>query len=254
MVRLAEIIRSGQLFWNASSGVSFAIICMFVGEAVLARDAVAAETSTTPYVPVYPVKAGATNRYLVDQKNAPFMIVGDSPHSLIGRMSKSDAALYMTNRQRYGINTLWVELLCNDKTACNADGTTFDHIVPFTTPGDISTPNPAYFQRVDDVLRIAVEHGITLLLDAVETDGWLATFKANGPEKATAFGRYLGNRYKDVPNIILYAENKFAHCRSGRRLQREIDPLWSGSCHHRPSRRILSRQRRYIRRLGRERG
>ena len=175
---------------------------MFAGEAALARDAVAAETSTTPYVPVYPVKAGATNRYLVDQKNAPFMIVGDSPHSLIGKMSKSDAAFYMPNRQRYGINTLWVELLCNDKTACNADGTTFDHLPPFTTPGDISTPNPAYFQRVDDMLQIAAAHGITLLLDVAETAGWLATFKANGAEKAAAFGRYLGNRYNGVPNII----------------------------------------------------
>src|SRR6516162_2467720 len=195
MIRLAEIIRSGQLFWNASSGVTFGIICMFIGEAVLARDAFAAEISTTPYVPVYPVKAGVTNRYLVDQKNAPFMIVGDSPHSLIGKMSKSDAALYMTNRQRYGINTLWVELLCNNKTACNADGATFDGIPPFTTPGDISTPNPAYFQRVDDMLSIAAAHGITILLGAVETDGWLATFKANGPEKAAALGRYVGNRY-----------------------------------------------------------
>jgi len=74
---------------------------MLSGEVVLTRDAVAAETSTTPYVPVYPVKVSATNRYLVDQKNAPFMIVGDSPHSLIGKMSKSDAAFYMTNRQRY---------------------------------------------------------------------------------------------------------------------------------------------------------
>jgi Protein of unknown function (DUF4038)/Putative collagen-binding domain of a collagenase len=182
---------------------------MFAGEAVLACAAVAAETSTTPYVPVYPIKASATNRYLVDQKNAPFMIVGDSPHSLIGKMSKSDGALYMTNRQRYGVNTLWVELLCNDKTACNADATTFDHILPFTTPGDISTPNPAYFQRVDDMLHIAAEHGITLLLDAAETDGWLATFKANGPEKAAAFGRYLGNRYKDVPNIIWMYGNDF---------------------------------------------
>src|SRR6516164_2506860 len=191
MVRLAEIIRSGQLFWNASSGVSFAIICMFVGEAVLARDAVAAETSTTPYVPVYPVKAGATNRYLVDQKNAPIMIVGDSPHSLIGRMSKSDAAFYMANRQRYGINTLWVELLCNDKTACNADGTTFDGIPPFTIPRDISTPNSVYFQRVEDMLGIAATHGITILLDAVETDGWLTTLRVNGVEKAEAFGRYL---------------------------------------------------------------
>jgi hypothetical protein len=137
------------------------------------------------------------------------MIVGDSPHSLIGRMSKSDAEFYMANRQRHGINTLWVELLCNNKTACNADGTTFDRIPPFTAPGDISTPNPVYFQRVDDMLRIAAAHGITLLLDAVETDGWLATFKANGEEKAAAFGRYLGDRYKDFPNIIWMYGNDF---------------------------------------------
>jgi hypothetical protein len=41
------------------------------------------------------------------------------------------------------------------------------------------------------MLTIAAAHGITILLDAVETDGWLATFKANGAEKAAAFGRYL---------------------------------------------------------------
>jgi hypothetical protein len=137
------------------------------------------------------------------------MIVGDSPHSLNGRMSKPDAEFYMANRQRYGINTLWVELLCNDKTACNADGTTFDGIPPFTTPRDISTPNSVYFQRVEDMLGIAATHGITILLDAVETDGWLTTFKANGVEKAEAFGRYLGNRYKNVPNIIWMYGNDF---------------------------------------------
>ena len=137
------------------------------------------------------------------------MIVGDSPHSLIGRMSESDAEFYMANRQRYGINTLWVELLCNDKTACNANGTTFDRIPPFTIRGDISTPNPVYFQRVDDMLTIAAAHGITILLDAVETGGWLATFKANGAEKAVAFGRYLGNRYNNVPNIIWMYGNDF---------------------------------------------
>jgi hypothetical protein len=104
---------------------------------------------------------------------------------------------------------LWVELLCNEKNACNADGTTFDAIPPFTTPGDISTPNPAYFQRVDDMLAIAGQHCITILLDAVETDGWLATFRANGPDKAAAFGRYLGNRYKEIPNIIWMYGNDF---------------------------------------------
>jgi Protein of unknown function (DUF4038)/Putative collagen-binding domain of a collagenase len=209
MRNLAEIIRSSQFFRYALSGFALGIISAPGEGACSAGDRVATEASMSSNVPAYPLKASANNRYLVDQNNVPFMIVGDSPHSLIGRMSKSDATFYMSNRQRYGINTLWVELLCNNKTACNEDGTTFDGIPPFTTPGDISTPNPAYFQRVDDMLQIAAAHGITLLLDAVETDGWLATFKANGPEKAADFGRYLGDRYKDVPNIIWMYGNDF---------------------------------------------
>src|SRR5208282_728434 len=58
-------------------------------------------------------------------------------------------------------------------------------------------------------LKIAAAHGITILLDVVETSGWLATFKANSPEKAAAFGRYVGNRYKDFPNIIWMYGNDF---------------------------------------------
>jgi hypothetical protein len=189
--------------------VTFGIIWALGGAASSAAGGATAEIPTGRYFPVYPVKASSNNRYLVDQNNSPFMIVGDSPHSLIGRMSRSDAEFYMANRQRYGVNTLWVELLCNDKTACNSDGTTFDGIPPFTARGDITTPNSAYFQRVDDMLTIAAAHGITILLDAVETAGWLATFKANGAEKAAGFGRYLGNRYNNVPNIIWMYGNDF---------------------------------------------
>ena len=203
------MIRTGQFFRYGCSGIVLEIIGALAGDPCSAGDRAAAEAVTNYKVPVYPVQKSANNRYLIDQNNMPFMIVGDSPHSLIGRMSKSDAQFYMANRQRYGINTLWVELLCNNKTACNEDGTTFDGIAPFTTPGDISTPNPAYFQRVDDMLQLAAAHGIMLLLDALETTGWLATFKANGPEKAAAFGRFLGDRYKDVPNFVWMYGNDF---------------------------------------------
>jgi hypothetical protein len=155
------------------------------------------------------VKPSSNDRYLVDQNNLPFMILGDSPQSLIGRMSKTDATFYMTNRQRYGINTLWVNFLCNEKTFCNQDGTTFDGIPPFTTPGDISTPNPAYFERAEDMLKIAAAHGMTIMLDVAETAGWLDILRANGPEKAATFGRYVGNYYKNIPNIIWMYGNDF---------------------------------------------
>jgi hypothetical protein len=189
--------------------VAVALVIGALGGDAHSEDWGTAKISMGSYVPAYPLKVSSNNRYLVDQNNVPFMIVGDSPHSLIGNMSKADAEFYMANRERFGINTLWVELLCNNKTACNSDGTTFDGISPFTVSSDISTPNPAYFQRVEDMLKIAAAHGIMILLDAVETDGWLTTFKLNGPEKAAAFGRYLGNRYKDFPNLIWMYGNDF---------------------------------------------
>jgi hypothetical protein len=208
MLDLTEIFVLSQFFRYASSAVALGIIWV-LGGPCSAGDRIATEASTSPNVPAYPLRTSANNRYLVDQNNVPFMIVGDSPQSLIGRMSKSDATFYMANRQRYGINTLWVHLLCNNKTACNADGTTFDGIPPFTTPGDISTLNPAYFDRADDMIKIAATHRMTIMLDVVETSGWLDTFKANGPTKAAAFGRYVGNRYKNVPNIIWMYGNDF---------------------------------------------
>jgi hypothetical protein len=80
--------------------VALGIIWALAADAFSANDGATAEISTGPYVPVYPIRASSDNRHLVDQNNTPFMIVGDSPHSLIGRMSKSDAEFYMANRQR----------------------------------------------------------------------------------------------------------------------------------------------------------
>src|SRR4051812_39229803 len=57
---------------------------------------------------VFPLKLSANRRYLVDQANKPFLIVGDSPQALIGNLSVSQAAAYIANRKRAGFNALWV--------------------------------------------------------------------------------------------------------------------------------------------------
>src|SRR6266702_3674167 len=61
--------------------------------------------------PLYPIKASANNRYLVDQNNRPFLIIGDAPHTLLVNLSDADARAYLFNRGSNGYNTLWVELL-----------------------------------------------------------------------------------------------------------------------------------------------
>ena len=153
-----------------------------------------ASTVGSPYTasPAFPLKASANNRYLVDQNNVPFLIVGDAPQTLIANLSQREAAAYMANRRSYGINTLWINLLCNYSDGCNKDATTFDGIAPFTSRGDLSTPNPAYFQRADDMINIAAQNGMVVLLDPIETSSWLGVLRANGIERAFAYGQYLG--------------------------------------------------------------
>ena len=136
-----------------------------------------------------PIKVGPTGRYLVDQKGVPFLISGESPQALIGDLTESDAALFFANRRAHGFNTVWINLLCNAYTGCQADGSTWDGISPFTTPGDFSTPNEAYFAHVDRILRLAADYGFVVLLDPAETGGWLSTMVSNGVDKDRAYGR-----------------------------------------------------------------
>src|SRR6185437_3473634 len=78
-----------------------------------------ATTLSGPYQPVFPLKASANGRYLVDQNNVPFLMVGDAPQSTIGDLSTSSAAAFFADRVAHGFNTLWINLLCDDYTFCN---------------------------------------------------------------------------------------------------------------------------------------
>jgi hypothetical protein len=163
-----------------------------------------------PAQSVNPLKASASKRYLVDQNNQPVFLVGDSPHAMFVNLTFGDAATYMANRASYGINVLWVEVLCGTYIPnCRADLSTQDGIVPFSTPGDISTPNPAFFGRVDSMVTTAAQKGITLLMDTWETGGEMPLLRSNGNTKAFNYGAYLGNRYKNSPNIIWITGNDF---------------------------------------------
>ncbi len=100
----------------------------------------------------YPVKISSTNpRILVDQNNAPFLMVGDSPHSLWANLSSSNAAFYLADRAAHGINSLWVNLLCVRPVEGRPDGSLLDGTKPFTSTisgtncYDLTTPNEAYF-------------------------------------------------------------------------------------------------------------
>jgi hypothetical protein len=163
-----------------------------------------------PAQSVYPLKASANKRYLVDQNNQPVFLVGDSPHAMFVNLPVSQASTYLANRASYGINVLWVEILCGSYIPnCRSDMSTQDGIVPFSTPGDISTPNPAYFSRIDQMVATAAQNGIMILMDTWETGAEMPLLRSNGNTKAFNYGVFLGNRYKNSPNIIWITGNDF---------------------------------------------
>src|SRR5262245_44414606 len=180
-----------------------------VGTAWVMQVAAFKAAGSTPPDTHYPLKVSASGRYLVDQNDAPFLITGDSPQALMVNLSEADADAYFADRQAAGFNVVWINLLCATYTGGRADASTYDGIVPFSTPGDLSTPNENYFIRIDHMLTLAAQHGLTVLLDPAETGSFLSVLNANGVTKSGNYGRYLGSRYRSFDNIIWISGNDF---------------------------------------------
>ncbi len=156
--------------------------------------------------PAWPLKVSADGRHLLDQKNQPFLIHGDTAWSLLVQLSKPDAERYLEDRKRRGFSAVLVNLIeykFADRPPFNQEMN-----APFLTPGDFSTPNEAYFAHADWVIAKAAEKGIAVFLfpsyfgKPRSGSGWWAELNANGAEKSRNYGRYLGSRYRAYANIV----------------------------------------------------
>jgi hypothetical protein len=153
-----------------------------------------------------PFRISANHRYLIDRRDVPFLLQGDAAWSLIANVTKEDAATYLQNRRAKGFNAILVNLI-EHKFAKKAPGNVYGD-APFPDPSDFAVQNEKYFQHADWVIRKAAENGLVVLLAPVylgypgKDEGYYDEVMANGPEKCLAYGRFLGQRYKDVDNII----------------------------------------------------
>lgn len=154
----------------------------------------------------YPLKKQAGARYLVDQSGAPFLIHGDAAWSLIANTTIEDATLYLNDRQARGFNTIIVNLVEHFYSSNPPKNAYGDQ--PFTTQGDIGTPNEAYFARADSVIQAAAARGIQVLLFPLYlgnnggSEGFWTELASSGTARATAYGTFVGNRYRGQPNIL----------------------------------------------------
>ena len=153
----------------------------------------------------YPLKISQDGRTIVDQSGTPFFINGDTAWSLIGQVSKEDAELYLKDCAEKGINSVVVTLV-EGHYADNAPAN-FYGVQPFLSPGKLRTPNEEYFAHADWVISKAAEYGIQLVIAPLYlgccSDGWLSDLQTKNSEAdARWYGRWIGDRYKNFPNLI----------------------------------------------------
>jgi len=172
-------------------------------------------TAGTIVVPErFPLRLSADGRRVVDVNGTPFLFQGDAGWGLIAAADEDMVEAYLDDREQKGFNAATVRLIEHHFVQTPPLNIYGD--APFTTPGDFSTPNEAYFAHVDWVLRRADERGILVLLYPAYVgygggdEGWSTEMAANGPDKLREFGRYLGKRYKSFPNIVWVNAGNFS--------------------------------------------
>ncbi len=148
------------------------------------------------------LEVSENERFLQHDDGTPFFYLGDTAWELFHRLDREEADKYLENRRQKGINVIQAVVLAE------LDG--LNQPNPYNqTPlidNDPAKPNDKYFEHVDYIVEKAAEKGLYI--------GMLPTWgdKVNkkwgvGPvvfnkTNAEKYGRYLGKRYQDHPNII----------------------------------------------------
>jgi Protein of unknown function (DUF4038)/Putative collagen-binding domain of a collagenase len=166
--------------------------------------------------PVYPLTVSDDGRYLVDQRGEPWRVQADAGWLMSSQATPDEVDQYLSTRQAQGFNSFYLAAMVHpggyDAAPHAPDNYAGDP--PFATPGDFSTAgaSPAserYWTWIDSIVEKAAAHGMVVMLAYTYLgyeggdQGWYAEVLDQPDRRALVdWGRWIGNRYKDSPNII----------------------------------------------------
>ncbi|HEX8607888.1 MAG TPA: DUF4038 domain-containing protein [Pedobacter sp.] len=155
-----------------------------------------------------PLRVAKDQRHLVDQNGRYFLYNGDTAWMLFIKLNKEEALEYLQQRKAQGFNAIQIILTgfadFNGESPINRYGQR-----PFLKSNDFSTPNPAYFDHVEWVVKKADSLGLILSIAPLWAgccgEGWAGKGKAmsvNKPEGNFKFGEFLGKRFSKYKNML----------------------------------------------------
>lgn len=149
------------------------------------------------------LRVSDNHRYLVTADGKPFFWLGDTAWELFHRLTREETEKYLRDRAEKRFTVIQAVVLAemDGLQTPNAYGE-----VPLED-NDPTRPREAYFQHVDFVVDLAGRLGLYIAMlptwgDKVYKDRWGIGPEIFNPENARAYGKWIGNRYKDKENIV----------------------------------------------------
>ena len=138
--------------------------------------------------------------------NTPVFITGDAPQLLFVQLSNSDVETYLADRASRNFNALWVYPIDNqDQTNAPQD---YYGNVPFDG-ADFTSEDPTYWAHIDYVMQRILAYGMVAWMNVAfvgtpqfGTSYYYNSLLNSSDATMTAYGQWLGNRYKNYPNIV----------------------------------------------------
>jgi hypothetical protein len=143
-----------------------------------------------------PIEASPNGHYFVDQSGTPFFWLGDTSWRLFVDFDQTEVETYLQTRRDQGFTV--VQAIAALWGGSNGDPNPAGQR-PWLN-NNPATPNDAFFQNVDYIVNLANEYGLVVAFSPVNGD-----FITNGVvniNNARAYGRWVGQRYRNTPNII----------------------------------------------------
>ena len=142
------------------------------------------------------LKVSDNQRYLVHEDGAPFFWLGNTAWLISERLNRDEVEYYLTREREAGYNVEQIQVLNAIPTfniyGHQANDASFN-FSKFTIPGVYG-----YWEHLDYIVDFAASQGIYIAMDCI----WGSQIERMTVGKAMAYGKFLGERYKNKPNII----------------------------------------------------
>jgi uncharacterized protein DUF4038/collagenase-like protein with putative collagen-binding domain len=141
-----------------------------------------------------PLRVSPNGRYFVDAGTGkPFFWLGNTQWALFRGYTLEDARVIIDSIKNKGFTVLATMLAGGTvATVPNLEGQTI------WLNNDPSTPNEAYFKRVDAIINYATQQGLIVRIGILHNSQ--LQYMSGGRGKA--YAKFVAARYKDLPNIV----------------------------------------------------